>query len=77
MLEEQSDFNTEKLNEIQKEYLPQQIFLEYNGTWDMATLLETKLPAGWVIVQSLATVEATTFEMYLNNMRAMIMEQLF
>lgn len=77
MLEEQSDFNTEKLNEIQKEYLPQQIFLEYNGTWDMATLLETKLPAGWVIVQSLATVDATTFEMYLNNMRAMIMEQLF
>ncbi|MGN0341612.1 MAG: GTP-binding protein [Roseburia sp.] len=77
MLEEQSDFNTEKLNEIQKEYLPQQIFLEYNGTWDMATLLETDLPKGWVIVQSLATVDATTFEMYLNNMRAMIMEQLF
>lgn len=77
MLEEQTDFTTEKLNEIQQEYQPQQIFLEYNGTWDMATLLETPLPKGWVIVQSLATVDATTFEMYLNNMRAMIMEQLF
>ena len=53
------------------------MFLEYNGTWDSATLLETKLPKGWVIVQSLATVDATTFEMYINNMRQMMMEQLF
>ncbi|MFR6393628.1 MAG: hypothetical protein ACLUN0_12745 [Roseburia sp.] len=39
--------------------------------------LKHKMPDGWVIVQSLATVDATTFEMYLANMRAMIMEQLF
>lgn len=76
-IEKQEDFNEAKLKEIQKEYGPEQVFIEYNGTWDMATLLETSLPAGWIIVQSLATVDATTFEMYLGNMRAMIMEQLF
>ena len=38
--------------------------------------METKLPRGWTIIQSLATVDATTFDLYLNNMRAMIMEQL-
>lgn len=43
----------------------------------MAKILETKLPDGWMIVQSLATVDATTYEMYLANMRSMIMEQLF
>ncbi len=43
----------------------------------MDTLLETKLPDGWLIVQSLATVDGSTFEMYLSNMRSMIMEQLF
>ncbi len=43
----------------------------------MASFLETELPKNWVLVQSLATVDATTFEMYLANMRAMIMEQLF
>ena len=32
---------------------------------------------GWMVVQSLATVDATTFDMYLANMRTMIMEQLF
>ncbi len=77
MLENQTDFNEENLKEINLQYQPEQIFIEYNGTWEMATLLETKLPKGWVIVQSLATVDATTFEMYLNNMRSMIMEQLF
>lgn len=77
MIEEQEDFTTETLQKIQETYKPEQIFIEYNGTWDIATLLETKMPDGWVIVQSLATVDATTFEMYLANMRAMIMEQLF
>lgn len=77
MLEEQDAFNEEVLNQLNLEFLPEQVFIEYNGTWDVAALLETKLPKDWIIVQSLATVDATTFEMYLNNMRQMIMEQLF
>lgn len=77
MIEKQEDFTAETLRNLQAEYQPEQIFIEYNGTWEMATLLETDLPKGWVIVQSLATVDAATFEMYLNNMRSMIMEQLF
>ena len=77
MLEEQAAFDEEVLKQLNAEYLPDQVFIEYNGTWDIATLLETKMPKGWTIVQSLATVDATTFEMYLNNMRQMVMEQLF
>lgn len=76
-IEEEEDFNEETLKKINREYQPQMVFLEYNGTWGMDTLQETELPEGWVIVQSLATADATTFEMYLTNMRAMIMEQLF
>lgn len=77
MLEEEEDFTETLLKNINTQYAPDQVFIEYNGTWGMDTLLETNLPKGWIIVQSLATVDATTFEMYLNNMRAMIMEQLF
>ncbi len=77
MAENEEDFTAEFLQNANLSYLPDQVFLEYNGTWGMDTLLETELPKGWVIVQSLATVDATTFEMYLNNMRQMIMEQLF
>lgn len=77
MIENEEDFTAETLQELQEKYEPEQVFVEYNGTWGMDTILETDLPEYWTIVQALATVDATTFEMYLNNMRAMIMEQLF
>ncbi len=35
------------------------------------------MPKGWVIVQSLATVDSTTFDLYMNNMRQMMQEQVF
>ncbi len=76
-VENEEDFTETLLKNINLQYLPDQVFIEYNGTWHMDTVLETHLPAGWLVVQSLATVDASTFDMYLNNMRAMIMEQLF
>lgn len=77
MLEKEEDFTETLLKNVNLQYLPEQVFIEYNGTWGMDTLLETALPDGWVIVQSLATADASTFDMYLSNMRAMILEQLF
>lgn len=76
-IESEEEFTGEKMQELQNAYLPDQIFIEYNGTWGMDKILEMNMPKGWVIVQSLATADATTFDMYLSNMRAMIMEQLF
>ena len=76
-IDSEEEFTPQKLQEIQDTFQPEQVFIEYNGTWGMDTILEAELPKYWTIVQSLATVDATTFEMYLNNMRAMIMEQLF
>lgn len=77
MVEKEEDFTRDYLNKLSAEYQPDQIFIEYNGTWGMDTLLETKMPKGWEIIQALATVDATTFDLYLSNMRTMIMEQLF
>ena len=77
MIEEETEFTGEKLTELGTAYHPDQVFIEYNGTWQMSTFLELALPKDWVLVQSLATVDAATFELYLANMRAMIMEQLF
>lgn len=71
------EFTEEKLEELNEKYRPEQVFLEYNGTWEMADLMEMEMPEDWIVVQHLATVDATTFEMYLGNMRSMIMDQLF
>lgn len=77
MVEDEGDYTADFLEKAAAEYLPDQIFIEYNGTWGMDTLMETPMPRGWTVVQALATVDATTFDMYLANMRTMIMEQLF
>ena len=77
MIESEADFNTEHLQEIADEYRPDAVFIEYNGTWGVGDVYEMELPRNWVIVQSLATVDATTFEMYMANMRPMMMEQFF
>lgn len=76
-IENEEDFTDEKLAALNNEYLPKQVFIEYNGTWGIDKILEAKLPQGWVIVQTLTTVDSTTFDLYLNNMRAMMQEQVF
>ncbi len=77
MIEEEEDFTTANLVELDQKHLPNAVFIEYNGTWETGKFYEMELPQGWTIVQSLATVDATTFELYLSNMRSMMMEQVF
>lgn len=77
MLEKEEDFTEDTLRALDIEQAPDQVFVEYNGTWEMASFLDLELPKDWVLVQSLATVDASTFEMFLANMRTMMMEQLF
>ena len=76
-IENEEEFTEAKLNEINESFMPEQVFIEYNGTWGIDKILEITLPEGWVIVQSLATVDSTTFDLYMNNMRAMMQEQFF
>lgn len=71
------DFTEETLQKLHEKYHPDAVFLEYNGTWESAQIYEMTLPKNWVIVQSLATVDATTFEVYMANMRTMMVEQFF
>ena len=76
-IDSEEEFTEEKMKEINLQYLPEQVFIEYICTWGMDKILEMNLPKDWIIVQSLATVDSTTFEMYMNNMRAMMQEQVF
>lgn len=77
MLEKEEDFTEETLHKLNDAYRPDQVFIEYNGTWEMGVFVDVNMPKGWILVQSLATVDASTFEVYLANMRTMMMEQLF
>ncbi len=77
MIEHPEELTKQTLDALNAKYHPEQVFIEYNGTWEVGPFLEMDLPDGWTLVQSLATVDASTFELYLSNMRAMMMEQFF
>lgn len=76
-LNDVTELNTERFEELNRTYLPDRVFIEYNGTWELAPLLDMPEPEGWVIIQTLTTVDASTFQMYLQNMRSMMLEQFF
>ena len=60
----------------QKKYRPERVMVEYNGTWKMEHILNAKFPSRWGIVQVITTVDASTFDNYMSNMRPLMIEQL-
>ncbi|BBF43195.1 putative GTPase [Lachnospiraceae bacterium KM106-2] len=74
-VEDEDDLTTEFLNECKKKYRPKKIMVEYNGMWKMEKIMEMDLPDNWVVVQIISLVDGSTFQMYMSNMRALLMEQ--
>ena len=76
-IESKEDFTAKKLAELNAAYHPDAVFIEYNGTWEYALFADIEFPKGWVLVQIIATAEASSFEMYMLNMRNLMVEQIF
>ena len=76
-VDSEEEFTAEFLKDCDATLKPDMVFIEYNGTWEGAKIMEMDLPKDWQIVQVLTTVDASTYEMYLTNMRSMMMEQVF
>lgn len=73
---EEENMNTEYLLDLQDKYQPTRVMIEYNGTWKVDKLFGIHVPKGWTVVQVITFVDSTTFDVYINNMKAMMMEQL-
>ncbi len=73
---EEEDVNTDHLLDLQEKYKPTKVMIEYNGTWKMDKLFGIRVPKGWTIVQVITFVDASTFDVYVANMKSMMMEQL-
>ncbi len=75
-VEEEEDLNPRFLMDIKKNYKPEKVMIEFNGTWSVSKLMENGFPGGWELAQMITTVDAGTFEAYMANMRQMMMEQI-
>lgn len=68
------EFTEEFLKDAQKKYKPSQILLEYNGMWGMDLLNTVRKPRGWFRAQQVTMVDATTFDVYMQNMKSQFMD---
>lgn len=75
-IEDEEDLKCSYLKELEKQYRPQQVLIEYNGMWQMERLYREVLPANWVLYQIMTFVYAPTFDMYAKNMGQLMMEKI-
>lgn len=76
IIEKEEDMTLEKMESLQKAYCPERVLLEYNGVWQVSKLEEMQFPEGWGIVQHITTVDAGTFQVYMNNMKSLFVEMI-
>lgn len=75
IIEEEEDLTSEKLLELEETYHPDQVVIEYNGMWQLKQFKSCVLPDGWAVMQQVTTVDTTTFQLYLDNMKSLFMDQ--
>ncbi|MCI8559869.1 MAG: hypothetical protein HFH03_01910 [Dorea sp.] len=75
-IQEPEQLNSDFFKNCEKNYHPNQVVIEYNGMWKLADLLSIRYPRNWELQGVYSTVNGETLDMYLVNMRNMLMEQL-
>lgn len=74
VVESQEQFTQEYLKKLKRRYNPERVILEYNPLWSVKKLEEMEMPRGWGIVQEIVTVDASCFQIYMQNMKSIFME---
>ncbi len=54
---------------------PRRVIIEYNGMWNVESVLEEIYPANWILTQVISTIDYSTFNMYWTNMRSLVTNQ--
>ena len=73
VLEDIADCTAEALGKLDKEHQPERVLIEFNGMWDFRAL---SLPEAWALEQQITTIDASSFQMYFNNMKSLLAEQI-
>ena len=72
---EEDQLTTNHLLDLQDKYEPEQVMIEYNGMWKLDKIFEIRVPKGWTVVQVISFVNAETYDVYSQNMKATMVEQ--
>lgn len=72
--EDQEMLTEQWLRELDRKHEPERVVIEYNGMWKVSDFEKMKLPVKWKMEQKLTTVDASTFQMYLTNLKPLFVE---
>lgn len=68
-LDDKDQWSEENLRRLDAQVQPERVIIEYNNMWTIDHMGSTEMPALWRVVQVITTVDATTYENYMNNVR--------
>lgn len=74
-IENEEDFNPKNLTALVAKHKPSRVMLEYNGMWSLRDMAE-KAPQNWIFYQIFMFVNHDTFDMYMNNMRQLLSDNI-
>ncbi|MDD3219863.1 MAG: GTP-binding protein [Lachnospiraceae bacterium] len=74
VIEDEEAFTAERMEALEALHAPSRVIIEYNGMWRVTRFEEMELPDGWEMMQQITTVDASTFQVYMNNMKSIFME---
>ena len=76
IIEDPEDFNADTLQMLNKKHHPGRVLVEYNPLWSVDKFYQTDMPRYWDLAQHIVTVDASTFQIYMNNLKSLFMEMI-
>ena len=73
-IENEEDISFDTFMKLDLDYDPDRVMIEYNGTWDPDKVLEA-FPENWLLAEGICTIDGSTYEDYLANMKQMMTRQ--
>lgn len=74
IIEKEEDLTPERLAAMEILHQPERVIVEYNGMWLVSKFEKMQKPKGWGIEQHIVCVDASTFQMYMANMKSIFMD---
>ncbi len=73
-VENEEDVSFDTFTKFDIDINPDRVMIEYNGTWETEKVFEA-FPQHWAMAEGICTIDASTYQDYLSNMKQMMTRQ--
>lgn len=73
-VDDPEELTNDFLQEIEDKYHPERVIFECNGMYPVSKMEALEVPEGWGLIQEITTVDASTFDLYIANMKSLFVE---